>query len=36
MESITGALGPLFLLILLGAGLGYARWPTMDFWARRT
>ena len=34
MESITGALGPLFLLILLGAGLGYARWPTMDFWAQ--
>ncbi|GEN28608.1 transporter [Halovibrio variabilis] len=32
MESITGALGPLFLLILLGAALGYARWPSDSFW----
>lgn len=32
MESITGALGPLFLLILLGAGLGYWRWPRDTFW----
>ncbi len=32
MESITAALGPLFLLILLGAGLGYWRWPSPDFW----
>lgn len=32
MESITGALGPLFLLILLGAGLGYGRWPSDNFW----
>lgn len=32
MESITGALGPLFLLILLGAALGYARWPNDLFW----
>lgn len=34
MESITAALGPLFLLILLGAGLGYRRWPSMDFWSQ--
>ncbi|MDQ7731863.1 AEC family transporter [Halomonas sp. SpR1] len=32
MESITGALGPLFLLILLGAVLGYWRWPGDTFW----
>lgn len=32
MESITGALGPLFLLILLGAILGYWRWPSDTFW----
>lgn len=32
MESITGALGPLFLLILLGAVLGYGRWPSDSFW----
>ncbi|KTG26171.1 AEC family transporter [Halomonas aquamarina] len=34
MESITGALGPLFLLILLGAAMGYGRWPHLDFWAQ--
>ncbi|NDL70079.1 AEC family transporter [Vreelandella alkaliphila] len=32
MESITGALGPLFLLILLGAAIGYGRWPNTTFW----
>ncbi|MGO2393358.1 MAG: AEC family transporter, partial [Halomonas sp.] len=32
MESITGALGPLFLLILLGAVLGNWRWPSDTFW----
>ncbi|WP_249977256.1 AEC family transporter [Vreelandella olivaria] len=32
MESITGALGPLFLLILLGAVIGYGRWPGENFW----
>lgn len=32
MESITGALGPLFLLILLGAAIGYRRWPNESFW----
>lgn len=32
MESITGALGPLFLLILLGAAFGYRRWPSDTFW----
>lgn len=32
MESITAALGPLFLLILFGAALGYWRWPSPDFW----
>lgn len=32
MGSITGALGPLFLLILLGAAIGYGRWPNADFW----
>ena len=35
MESITGALGPLFLLILLGAVLGYWRWPSDTFWMTR-
>ncbi|QFT86610.1 Membrane transport protein [Halomonas sp. THAF12] len=34
MESIIGALGPLFLLILLGALLGRGPWPGGDFWAR--
>ncbi len=32
MESIAGALGPLFLLILLGGVLGYWRWPSDTFW----
>lgn len=32
MGSITGALGPLFLLILLGAAIGYGRWPNATFW----
>ncbi|WP_404472168.1 AEC family transporter [Vreelandella venusta] len=32
MGSITGALGPLFLLILLGAAIGYGRWPNSVFW----
>jgi predicted permease len=32
MESINGALGPLFLLILLGAVLGVKRWPSDTFW----
>ncbi|MBE0462927.1 AEC family transporter [Halomonas sp. AOP43-A1-21] len=32
MESITAALGPLFLLILFGAALGYWRWPSPGFW----
>lgn len=32
MESITGALGPLFLLILLGTVVGYWRWPNDTFW----
>ncbi|UXZ54104.1 AEC family transporter [Halomonas sp. 7T] len=32
MGSITGALGPLFLLILLGAAIGYGRWPNSAFW----
>lgn len=32
MESISGALGPLFLLILLGAALGVKRWPSDTFW----
>lgn len=32
MESINGALGPLFLLILLGAVLGVKRWPSDMFW----
>ncbi|WP_136248463.1 AEC family transporter [Halomonas borealis] len=34
MESIVGALGPLFLLILLGALLGRGPWPGGDFWSR--
>lgn len=34
MESITGALGPLFLLILLGALLGNRRWPSSEFWVQ--
>lgn len=34
MDSITGALGPLFLLILLGAVIGHKRWPSLDFWAQ--
>lgn len=33
-QSITGALGPLFLLILFGAMLGYRRWPSVAFWAQ--
>ncbi|MFG6667805.1 AEC family transporter [Halomonas sp. HNIBRBA4712] len=32
MNSIAGALGPLFLLILLGAAIGYRRWPSSEFW----
>jgi len=32
MEDVGNALGPLFLLILLGAGLGRARQPGGDFW----
>lgn len=32
MESISGALGPLFLLILMGAALGVKRWPSDTFW----
>ncbi|MCC5901755.1 MAG: AEC family transporter [Halomonas sp.] len=32
MESISGALGPLFLLILLGVVIGYLRWPSTTFW----
>ncbi|WNL42468.1 AEC family transporter [Halomonas sp. PAMB 3264] len=34
MNSITGALGPLFLLILLGGVIGYRRWPSLEFWAQ--
>ncbi|MEQ6917945.1 AEC family transporter [Halomonas aquatica] len=34
MEDIGNALGPLFLLILLGAGLGWWRQPGGDFWPR--
>ncbi|XKE45653.1 AEC family transporter [Halomonas organivorans] len=34
MEGVTGALGPLFLLILLGVALGRARFPGGDFWSR--
>ncbi|MEQ5803772.1 AEC family transporter [Halomonas sp. H10-9-1] len=32
MADVAGALGPLFLLILLGAGLGWLRQPGADFW----
>ncbi|MCI0509915.1 hypothetical protein C8E00_11138 [Chromohalobacter marismortui] len=32
MSGVTGALGPLFLLILLGALLGWRRFPGGDFW----
>jgi len=32
MEGVGSALGPLFLLILLGAGLGWWRQPGGDFW----
>ncbi len=34
MSSIIDALGPLFALIALGAGLGWARFPGGDFWPR--
>ncbi|MEQ6889632.1 AEC family transporter [Halomonas sp. CS7] len=34
MEGVGSALGPLFLLILLGAGLGWCRQPGGDFWPR--
>ena len=34
MAEIAGALGPLFLLILLGAGLGRLRQPDGEFWAQ--
>ncbi|WP_251976007.1 AEC family transporter [Salinicola avicenniae] len=34
MSDIANALGPLFLLILLGALLGWARFPGGDFWPR--
>lgn len=34
MESITGALGPLFLLILLGVLLGNRHWPSSEFWVQ--
>ncbi|WP_447554572.1 AEC family transporter [Vreelandella sp. EE22] len=34
MDSITGALGPLFVLILLGAAIGYKRWPSSEFWGQ--
>jgi len=34
MEGVGNALGPLFLLILLGAGLGWFRQPGGDFWPR--
>ena len=33
-QSITGALGPLFLLILFGAVLSYRRWPGNEFWSQ--
>jgi len=33
-QSITGALGPLFLLILFGAVLSYRRWPGSEFWSQ--
>lgn len=32
MSDIASALGPLFALILLGAALGWARFPGGDFW----
>ncbi|GHC34376.1 AEC family transporter [Aidingimonas halophila] len=34
MTGVDDALGPLFLLILLGAVLGWRRWPGGDFWPR--
>jgi len=34
MSDIANALGPLFLLILLGAALGWTRFPGGDFWPR--
>ncbi len=34
MPGVANALGPLFLLILLGAVLGWARQPGGDFWPR--
>lgn len=34
MAQVVDALGPLFLLILLGAALGWARQPGGDFWPR--
>lgn len=34
MEGVTSALGPLFLLILLGALLGRLNQPGGDFWSR--
>ncbi|QJQ95475.1 MULTISPECIES: AEC family transporter [Halomonadaceae] len=32
MNGVASALGPLFLLILLGAALGWRRLPSGDFW----
>ncbi|MHB0774752.1 AEC family transporter [Halomonas sp. WWR20] len=32
MHEVEDALGPLFLLILLGVGLGWRRFPGNDFW----
>ncbi|MGR2738406.1 AEC family transporter [Billgrantia sp. Q4P2] len=34
MEGVADALGPLFLLILLGAALGRLRQPNGEFWAQ--
>ncbi|GHE21025.1 AEC family transporter [Halomonas urumqiensis] len=34
MEGVANALGPLFMLILLGAALGVTRQPGGDFWPR--
>ena len=34
MQDVASALGPLFLLILLGALLGWSRQPGGDFWPR--
>lgn len=34
MSAVQNALGPLFLLILVGAALGWARYPGGDFWPR--